>query len=113
MKKGNVEAGSFLAGLLAIKKLHKLERVAYKKEPRLNLGNWVVAVKQADDCMEYEHCDTKKEAREFISFLKHGQIAQVFRITDSFVEAWAVVDPASGLNGAKSPRSLKPKRSRK
>ena len=38
MKKGNVEAGSFLAGLLAIKKLHKLERVAYKK--RAAIESW-------------------------------------------------------------------------
>lgn len=66
-------------------------RVAYKKEPVLNLHRYIVAIITSTDVKydtNYRYCLNMKEVDEAKRAMKPGQIMEVYRASHNFIKAY-------------------------
>jgi hypothetical protein len=65
-------------------------RIAYKKEPVLNLHRYICAIITATETKydtNYRYCLNLKEVNEAKRALKPGQIMEVYRASHNFIKA--------------------------
>lgn len=68
--------------------MEKLTRVSYKKEPRLKIFNWVIVCYSKRGARKEHVCKNRKRVRKILANIVKGQVAEVYRLNDNFVEAW-------------------------